>query len=280
MAAVLPAGFAAAPASACAIIAPVCLGSDAECHPTPAQRRAEQRHWSAEETRTRLAEARTRLGRGPVDFAAELAELLVPNIRPVWTQFTDCGPEGEIDYGEGRETPDSVFRALTGGTPLAGEDWGAYASVLRRQELFSFGTTCNAEFRQGFAALLRQSIAPADLRKAWLFLTARQRTQGNIASLYHRLVRFEGRARTPPVRWTLADPWLSEQVAVALRRTSWGPAISAAARDFWARRGIDLSDDAQACPAAAVQWASARQRLVAIMLDLQEARRRRRSGGQ
>lgn len=280
IAAALPAGFAAPPASACVFLPVVCVGSEPECNPSPDELHARQLRWSAEETRSRLAEARNRLRRGQVDFAAELAELLVPNIRPIVTQFSDCGPEGEIDYGAGRVTPEAVFQAVTAGTPLAGSAMGDFAALLRREALSPLGPACNLEFRQGFAAFLRQSVNAEDLTQAWLFLSARQRTHGTYGSLYHRLVRFDGSARTPPVHLALAHPWLRDEVAGALRRTSWGRSIAAAANVFWASHAAELADDARACPTAAAEWAGARQRLIALMLNPDEARRRRRGTGQ
>ncbi|HYG46842.1 MAG TPA: hypothetical protein VD846_02775 [Allosphingosinicella sp.] len=261
-------GLAATPASACVFLAPACLGNSFECNPTESERLAEEKRWSAEATRQWLAEARKRLRSGQVDFAAELAELLVPNVRPVYIQTTSCGVIGELDYGAGREGEEEKFAALTAGTPLAGADLDRFRTPLRRaEEDISFGASCNAEFRRSFAGHLRQSLSPAHLREAWLFLGARQRSSGNYGSLYHRLISFEDRARTPPIRWTFADLWLRQQVERALRLTAWGRALVPAIDAFWARRAGDLADSSRVCPAELERWTAMRERLLPKLIE-------------
>jgi hypothetical protein len=262
------AGLAAAPGQACVFNAVACVGPSLECHPSEAERRAEERHWSAEATRLRLIEARNRLRDGEVDLAADLAELLVPNIRPIHTDFSDCGPEGEIDQGKGRETEESLFQALTAGTALAGASSEPFIGILRRtDEDYAFGTSCNAEFRQSFAGSLRRSLTAAQLRDSWLFLTARQRSQGPYGAIYHRLVSFAGQTRAPPLRWVAADVWLRGQVATALRRTAWGPALRATMDSFWAAKATELAESSRVCPAAFARWTAVRGRLVPKLLE-------------
>lgn len=276
VAAPIAAAMIAQPASACVFLPVVCLGGGPECNPSPAQRRLERKQWSALETRRLLAEAKGRLKAGRVDEAADLAELLVPNVRPVHTRHTSCGPEGEIDYGAGRPGGEPQFRQLVAGTRIAHADPHDFAFILRDHDNFSFGPACNAEFRGAFAALLRRRLTPAELRRAWLFLSARQRSGDLYGSTYHRLVRFEGKTRAPPLRWVAQDEWLQEQVTGAIRRTAWGRSISAAADAFWREQASRLSDDRQICPKAAAAWEVARQALLAKIAERQDMLDQRR----
>lgn len=269
-------GLAARPASACVFNPVTCIGDYAQCHPSEAEQRAKRKQWSAEATRRLLAEARSRLRAGRVDEAAELAELLVPNVRPIRTRFSDCGPEGEIDFGAGRLTEESAFQELVAGTVLAKADRDDFGFILRDEATYSFGPDCNAEFRAAFAAFLRGAVTPAALRQAWLFLSARQRSSGNYGSTYHRLVRFDGGTRAPPVHWELQDEWLGEQVTGAMRRTAWGRSLAAAAARFWAEQAGRLGDDAQICPEAAAARETRRRAILARMVERQDMLDRRR----
>lgn len=257
----------AAPAAACVVSISPCDGTDAQCHPTEAQRRAQERQWSAEATRVRALEAQARARRNEADFAAELAELLVPNVRPVWREMTSCGPTGDIDRADGEETQESWFARIVEGTPLAGADYQEFYVMLRRAEVdLSFGRSCNDEFRRSFADFLTGALAPEELQQAWLFLKSRQRDSTGIFESYHRLMTFDGRTRAPPVRWSPADPWLAEQIERFLHRDPAGRALAAAVDRFWAERGATLTEDAQVCPVFAAQWRAERESLIPRMI--------------
>ncbi|HEX4736130.1 MAG TPA: hypothetical protein VH331_01065 [Allosphingosinicella sp.] len=272
----LAAGLVASPGSACVIVAPVCVGSKKMCHPNPAQQLANERRWSSGLTLQRATEARRQLAAGRLDLSAELAELLIPNIRPIHVLRSDCGIEGEVDYGAGEETVESFFHDVVAGSSLAGSDADEFAGPLRRaMGDFSFGAACNEEFRQHFAAYLAGTVEPADLKEAWLFLSPRQRGAGTFGPRYPRLMRFEGAARAPPVRWTFADRWLGDQAATALKGTRWGRSISAAVDRFWSANGTRLSDDLTVCPRAVAEWARVRHELLEQMLASHAARQRR-----
>lgn len=266
-----PAGFAAAPAAACVYHPITCFGDSIACNPSPLKRLAQERNLSAAETRRRLVEGKAKLLAGKVDPAAELAELLVPNIRPVWAEMTSCGRSGEIDFGDGELGRDSLYRALVAGTALAGKDPEFFAEVLHRSEAYPLEPLCNAEFRQAFARYIGQAVPAEHLREAWLFLGARQRPTDSFGDRYHRLVRFEAGGRAPPVRWILADRWLDVQVARALARTAWGRSLTAAMDSFWAEAGARVGEDSKACPVAYAEWARVRERVVADMSRLAEA---------
>ena len=279
LAAIPPASFAAAPASACLIYSPTCVGDREACNPTPAQRRAQEKLASEEETRRRLIDARARMARGEADPAAELAELLVPNIRPVWLEHSSCGPEGEVDYGKGRVTEQTDYENLVSGTPLEGSEIGEFARIVR-SELYSLGPECNTEFRRTFATFLRSSLSGANLEQAWLFLGARHRPHGAFLPRFRRLVSFKGDSRAPPIRWMFENEWLEKQVAAALRRTAWGRSLSAATDAFWTRHSSGLQENQRACPEAAADWEELRRQLIPQMLAQREERLRQRSARQ
>lgn len=276
LATALVAGFAASPASAC-FYETTSRGATADNpNPSKRQRIAIERRQSAWETRWVSNEARRRLRAGKADPAAELSELLVPNVRPLFSLESDCGLMGEMDFADGRETPDSLFRAIVAGSELAGAESREFTRILRGGDRMSFGTLCNSEFRREFAAHLARSLAPAELESAWLFLAPRQRGEKGGRFPYPRLVRFEGDTRVPPIRWAPADRWLSAQVAKALRRKPWARPLSAAMDAFWAKHSARLGDNNQICPGAITEWEHVRQRAVAEMLDERAARRKER----
>ena len=150
--------LAAAPALACIPIAPVC-GDGPGCNPTPDERRLQERRSSAEETRRLTIDALDRLRKRRADPAAELAEALVPNIRPVRIEVSDCGPVNEVDPAAGRETIESIF-AEVAGADAAGSEWSDYDDLFRIDDIYPFGERCNAEFRGRFAEFLRRRSRP------------------------------------------------------------------------------------------------------------------------
>lgn len=269
------AALAPAPAAACVLLPDSCIGSRSFCKPSAAERRRQERRASKEETGRRSAEARKRLASGGVDMAAELSELLVPNVRPVEIQQTSCGPMGEIDYAEGHETIEARFEALVAGTPLAGQPMDGFGRVLREEEDLRIGEACNAEFRRGFAAWLRQALRPDDLRDAWLFLAARQRTDSDYGPVYHRLTRFGGKARTPPVVWMARNEWLQSEITRALGVTPWGQSLGPVLDSFWAQHSAQLGDETRLCPEASERWAKIRQRVVPKLIAIDQERRPR-----
>ncbi len=150
---------------------------------------------------------------------------------------------------------------------------GEFGRLLDDEGVFAIGPACNSEFRRLYADRLRKSLSPGHLRQAWLFLGARQRTIAPYGQPYHRLVRFEGNARVPPVRWQPADAWVTRQIRQALRSTDWGRSLSAAADAFWAEQGAALADDSRACPATAAEDTGFRSQMIAKMLEQREGRR-------
>jgi hypothetical protein len=264
------AATAASPAAACVIIPITCVGGAKSCPPSPAQKR----RWSGELTIQRAAEARKRLAAGTVDVAAEFAELLVPNVRPISILRSDCGIEGEIDYAEGEETEEAFLQAVVAGSLLEGSTSDRFEGLLRKARSdFSFGKACNTEFRSHFADYLRREVMPADLKEAWLFLEPRNHSR------YPRLMRFAGTTRMPPVQWTFADVWLSGQADRALKRRQWGPSLTTAMDRFWAEERSRLGDDSIVCPSAVAEWARVRRAVLQQMLERVARQRHAGSSG-
>ena len=248
-------------AQACFYTTPLCTGSRSECHPTPRQRLVQERRWAEEGVRRLTAEGQRRLLAGEVDVAAELAEWLVPNVRPVFVVETSCGLMGEPDPGAGRETWRTLFLDVVAGSPLAEADPDDIGYLARIDEEFSFGAPCNAEFRTRFAAFLREQIEAKTLAEAWLFLGARRQSD------YPRLVSFERSERTPPVRWAIANHALAEQVRRYVRVRAAGRAVAAAVDRFWAERSGELADDMKLCPAERIRWMASRQQVLADLAE-------------
>lgn len=151
--------------------------------PSQAELIAREKRASAEQIRKGARKAKRDLAAG-VDPAAALAQWTVPNIRPVPTQRSDCGPVNEIDLGEDEEG----WEDWLAGTPYAGraEEFGRVLDVYRGPTL---GRTCNAEVRDRFAAHLRRRLTPARMAEVYVFLAARRRDD----SVVERMTFFEGR---------------------------------------------------------------------------------------
>ena len=271
-AAVAASAAGASSASACVWLPVTCIGENGGPCPveTAEQRIARDEAESADETRRRLDDARDRLRAGNVDLAAELSELVVPNVRPVQVVNSDCGPMGEVDFGAGAESPETLFNRLVAGTQLEASNFDDLPPSLLRRELIGFGEPCNAEFRRSFAAHLRQALAGRHLRRAWLFLQARRHHGG-----YRRLVRFEGEERTPPWIWQASAHWLTDEIRQFARTDPSGRRLAEAVESFWTEHARDLGDDERLCPATAAEWATLRARLVPELVTALEARRRR-----
>jgi hypothetical protein len=261
----------ATPAEACFFVAPACIGDAAECNPTRATREDRERQASRRETWRRLREAETRLAAGGVDAAAEIAELIVPNVRPQWVPMSDCGPMGEIDVA-GYESSTARFAALVAGTELEGADPANFPAARREAEIPSLGPGCNSEVRARFASHLRRAMGREEIDQAWLYLKPRQREANAYGGIYARMTRFERPSRQPPLHWIPANRWLREQINGALTGRDWGRSLAAAMADFWAAEAPNLGDDQRTCPLALATYREARAAAVAEMVAQQRAR--------
>jgi hypothetical protein len=220
------------PASACALNPIVRIGPP----PTAQELAAERERERGDFIRQRREVGARELAAG-TDPAAGLAPLLVPNIRPVPIQYSDCGPMNEIDSGAGAETG----AGLLAGTYLAGSE---LASRLAYYQGETPGRACNAEFRDNFAAYLRRRLDARQLRGAYLFLRSRWAGPGTPLS---RLVYFQNQGRRPPVQWD----WDGESIERWMRRADEGRALKRVLDDFWREYGPLLGDAARVCPVAA-----------------------------
>ena len=221
----------------------------------------------------RRAEAREALRRG-VDAPAELAEMLVPNVRPVPIKQSDCGPTNEVDFGAGEET----FEDILAGTDVLpqGRDLAPIARGLGVP--ISFGRSCNAEVRGRFAMHLRRRLGASELRRAYLFLAARSRIPERHASWQplRRLVAFDYSSRRPPMRWATEDQVQEKDIARWSSGTKAGRALGSAIDAFWREQAPSLEDTRRVCPKALDAWPTVRAPFVAAVADAVAERRRQR----
>lgn len=237
---------------------------------------SERRHWSRVQTADRQVQAARRLKSEQVAVADELAELLVPNIRPVQLTFTDCGPEGEIDFAGGISTPQELTGILSADPRLKDVDVSAYAGIIRRSagDIVS-GPNCNGEFRRRFAEWLANTMSRTDLESAWLFLVSRKRETNSRGSVYGRLIRFSGDTRRPPVLWWGTDQWIDKDINRFVRRDRVGNALDRTMTTFWGQYADSLDRDDLVCPVAATASAADRTRVIDMILRERDARRSR-----
>ncbi len=234
-------------------------------------RERQERYEADQRLLQRQAGARAALARG-YDITGALAEILVPNIRPVPIKVSDsCGGPSELDYADGSET----MADLLAGTRFA--HWGpSYRDLAPPWDGETFGLACNAEFRRRFAAFLTERLSADQRQQAYLFLAARvAHWKGEPTPLQHaqppsvmwstvsRLVAFAERTRQLPIRWTTDSRRDSDAIEGWLRQDGSGRALQAAMDDFWNAHGADLGASERACPAATARWPSVQARIVA-----------------
>ncbi|MET1111238.1 MAG: hypothetical protein ABWX67_06910 [Allosphingosinicella sp.] len=260
------------------IAAAACTGAEASAcfvnggilgpKPSRAERLASEKSWSAYRVRERILDSRRKWAAG-IDAPAILAEWLVPNVRPIPLQHSDCAPAKEVDLGDGEETADDWLA----GTPYAGRA-EYYEEVLWNYEGPTPGPACNAEVRARFADHLRRRLTPGELRESYLFLAARRPDTDAVV----RMTAFRSRSRRPPLDWRGADLWTDEQVRRWLRRQPAGRALKSASDLFWAETETLLADSSLLCPAATAAWPALQAALVREIQALEEKYRAHMAG--
>ena len=104
---------AAAEAGACVYLPLVEIGGKLG----PAERAAQARRMASKLARERLTAAKSAWAAG-ADAPAEIAEMVMPNVRPIPINRADCGPSNEIDLADGEEKREDLLR----GTKFAGRN--------------------------------------------------------------------------------------------------------------------------------------------------------------
>ena len=242
---------------------------------TEAEReRAEEKariHEWRERVGARRANAEEAWRRG-VDAPAELAEMLVPNIRPVPIGQSGCGPANEVDLAAGEES----FEDILAGTDVLAQAKGS--AVIQREfgVAISFGRSCNTEFRGRFAMHLRRRLGSDDLRRAYLFLAARSRIPERAEAWQplRRLMAFEYSSRRPPVRWFTEDRVQEKDIARWSTGTRTGRALAGAIDAFWREQAGSLADTGQVCPEALEAWPAVQAPFAAAVAEALAARQR------
>jgi hypothetical protein len=232
---------------------------DADPNVTPEQAQALGRQRARDQLEARLARAHANWAAG-IDGAAALAEMLVPNVRPVHIVYTSCGPLNEVDWAEGSET----YRIWFAGSRYEGT-FRDYEHVFESFEGTPPGERCNAEFRSRFAGHLRSRLTPRQMRAAYLYLGARW-TWLDPNAVRTRLMQFASRGqRRPPLALAVADEWQREEIVAWMRGNAAGRAVQRASDDFWRENAPLLDDMARTCPVAAARWETDRARFLAMV---------------
>ena len=201
----------------------------------------------------RIERIRDDLRTGRVDAATGLADMLIPNIRAVRIDRSDCGDANEYDTLGGLDRQTSNLFA---GTELDGLDPDRFAGFYRQVGDLP-GRDCNVEFRARFAAYLRARIDGKSLAQSYVTLANEARIP------YFRYYRFAGDRREPPLV-TYGDFTTPRARQTALWRVldperPIGRSVTA----FWDEVGSRVSDDMFACPKAHRDFIDARDAEIA-----------------
>ena len=233
------------------------------------QRLERDRRAAEARVRYRLADAHT--AAVLIDRLGALAEMLVPNIRPVPIWRDSRGLPNEVDLAQGVETP-ADWVAGTRFERLSEEQ----LAVVGRWRGETFGPACNAEFRARFAEHLRGTMEPRALRDAYIFLAPRTpywrgqpvalRPMAHWAEgrpMISRLVAFDGTGRRPPVRWSAEFETIEREIVRWTKRDRTGRALQRSMDAFWRDHAALLDAPERACPDAAARWPTVQARIVA-----------------
>jgi hypothetical protein len=226
--------------------------------------RAEAERARERERRNLRRAAAEQAAAGPDRGAAALAEMLVPNVRPIFIDRPMCDPPSEIDHGGGEPAHDSEWLA---GTPYDGR-YAEFSGVVRSLGGELPGAACNAEVRNRFAGHLRRRLTARQLREATLFLGAGW-FRIDAREPVTRLTAFRTPDRRAPVDWQ-GGP--ESGLARWAREDRTGRALQRATDGFWRETGPLLGDADRLCPAATTVWRAA-QRALVDDIRVEEARR-------
>lgn len=239
------------------------------------ERQRQQRDRRAAEARVRYRLADAHIAAVHVERLGALAEMLVPNIRPVPIWHDSRGLPNEVDLAEGVETPADW---VAGTRARLSEEQLAIVGRWRGETL---GPACNAEFRARFAEHLRRTMEPRALRDAYIFLAPRTPYwRGQPVALQptahwaegrpmiSRLVAFDGTSRRPPVRWSAEFETIEREIVRWTKRDRTGRALQRSMDAFWRDHAALLDAPERACPDAAARWPSVQARIVARLESL------------
>lgn len=218
-----------APARACVPLTVTIIGSSPEKEARMrARMERDHKKWLLAERRAYLSDVRA----GRIDAAAELARLLIPNVREWWADTSDCGPGGD---GDGPHMPPGeVVELALKDTEFEGLVIGDLNYNGRRYER-AFNQDCNTELRAAFAVQLARSVERRTLKRV-----CAQLCQANHSSA----ARFEDAARRGRPVWENGNADIPKRF----------PELDRQVQAFWDARLPDLTHLAQLCPSA---WATA-----------------------
>jgi hypothetical protein len=183
---------------------------------------------------------------GTIDSAADLSELLIPNVREWYADRSDCGPGGD---GDGPPMPRAAMIASAfAGSALDGLDEQSLSEVAPpafvRTSLYAYNHDCNTEFRAQFTSRLRTTV-PRQQRDDALM---RLNMIGETRSSYYSFADVE-RAKRP----------LLEPRSTALTRLADAQhPVTQVLEAFWTDVGPRLASPMLTCPVAYRQLITAR----------------------
>ena len=247
----------AAEASACVYLPVVELGDRA----SKREWAAEKRRFAREASRRKVVVAKQALADG-ANAPLEIAEMVIPNVRPIFIERSSCGVENEIDLADG----EAKFDDWLSGSDFAGRS-DELLGVLRNFDGEWLGAGCNAEVRARFAALLGRRMTNKQIRDAYLFLAVRRAD----TKPTRRAMAFEGTTRRPPVRW------IDEEIRRWADRKASGRTLQQAIAQFWSEQEPLLADTDKLCPTAAARWRADQSRLFTLIEARLERRKALRS---
>jgi hypothetical protein len=226
---------------------------------TGAEARRREIRVSSDQIVDRANLARVELSEGKADIPADLAELLVPNVRPIYIEYSMCDGGIETDFAGDNDHVskglDLQFKMLVTGTLLEPQEYSNFVlpqQIRTGENMIPYpGDDCNPEFRVGFSRFLTARHSKGQLEAIWLFLKPRDLSRN---SKIRRLMSFDRRSRVPPVRWdTYSDTRITKDIRKWLTKPE-GKALQASIDDFWRVQGPLLTNDAAICPNAATAW--------------------------
>jgi hypothetical protein len=217
-------------------------------------------HYKKIEVRENAKRAAWELAEGNVDVAAELASLLIPNVRSEDDGMrSSCGRMDGQDYAVkgDRAQLDKDFTRAIAGSPNRAKLESYYNERSNREYYYRVlgypANECNAEFRTGFGAFLKQRHNPEEISEFWLFLKPRNRIVS--ANFIAPMREFMANTRKPPTSW---DYMIGEvprkQIGKWESRTAAGKALNASLNAFWLDQGPKLEDSMAICPKAMSAW--------------------------
>ncbi len=252
------------PSNACTIFADTMeiIGPNGKPRPeTSAERERRERTYAKAAIKKNEKAAKKLLANGTVDVSADLARLLIPNVRSEDDGTrSSCGPWDGQDIATKNDSiiQDKDFQRAIIGDPFEPKLMEYHRNRPEKFYIFHYfsypAKQCNTEFRDRFKAFLLSRHSTEELGNIWLFLKSRNRVYQPASLLPIRVFNSDDRS-TPPY-WTYA---IGETAFDQLKK--WdakpkgdGSKLKNTLTEFWAQQGPLLNDSWAVCPDAMNNW--------------------------